>query len=210
MRKVIRIVVSLSMTAAAFFLRLWDRLKAEIDEPPRRPEDDDLALSSFRILQDTPVKTSSPGVVHHDPVEDEFDTTVMGIPSWKRISCLPEADIETGLASRSASRPDREKGNSEPSAVVTPSPLPWRGVARTDAGTQPDVGPVSHRALEEAIDDYINEELLSKKREPSSPKNRPEITPEGTGNARPIRVTRRADEAIARVNANEDSLFVRG
>ena len=205
LRKVIRIVVSLSMMAAAFFLRLWDRLKAEIDEPPRRPEDDYLALDSFRILQDTPVKASSPGVVHHDPVEDEFDTTVMGIPSWKRISCLPEAEIETGLASRSGSGPDREKGNSESSAVVAPSPLPWRGVARTDAGTRPDVGPVSHRALEEAIKDYIDEELLSKNREPSSPKNQPETSLEGTGNARPIRVTRRADEAIARVNAHTDS-----
>jgi len=170
----------------------WGRLKAEWEMPPR-------TISKERVAENPPGESRKEPDVRA-PVFDlhtDVNTADMGIPSWERLSCLPQD--EPGSAGNGRGRAAAQAGQGSPVLVEyeLDTELPWRPlVSEGDSARKPS-STVSVRALERAIEDYLKEQVAASRQEASP--QQAEQTDDRIG--RPIRVTRRADAEIARKEA---------
>ncbi len=197
-----KIIVSTSAALAGFAVMVWERLKHSMAEAPCYREDEFCHSDSPGTREKQPTKKLS-----REPAETpegalEFDTAYMGIPSWDRMSCLPREEVRSSSVSGPQNGAGREK-RCRASSAAAPNPVPWKSLDTSREPGRIDRGLLQLRALEEAIDEYIREELNSGNGTQSNPAGQDSKGADAGSNGRPIRVTKRADEAIARTRARK-------
>jgi DNA segregation ATPase FtsK/SpoIIIE-like protein len=199
----IRIIVSMSAGLAGFTLMIWERLKNDVAEVPCYREDESVSSSPPAVREKQLPKRVLPEPAWPSREDIEFDTADIGIPSWERVSCLPREEVRSSNGSGPHNGTGQAKGNPGLPASANPSPIPWKSFATSVESGRQGFDAEQLRALEEAIDEYIKEELSSNGGAPSNVKSSGQRRSATGGNGRPIRVTKRADEEIARARTHK-------
>jgi S-DNA-T family DNA segregation ATPase FtsK/SpoIIIE len=205
LRGSIKIIVSMATVLAGFAMTIWERLKDTSAEAPYRGEEEYLHPEPPASREDRPAKKALSQPPQPPPGRVEFDITNIGIPSWERVSCLPQEDTQSAGASTPRNGNGRRKSDPAPSGATVSNPVPWKALETKNAPGGADRGRASYQVLEKAIEDYIKEELLAKGDGQSRVTDHGQERGEAGGNGRPIRVTRRADEEIARAHTHKTS-----
>jgi DNA segregation ATPase FtsK/SpoIIIE-like protein len=132
--------------------------------------------------------------------EDRYRTDP-AIESWERVSCLPRDSSDGTMGQMDAMSGARENSSDDDLDAAAESGshgfFPWRSLDMADTLPPSVSQPTTQTELEAAIDDYMKNELPPGSTE--SPEGSPDEPSEYPGHLRPIKVTRRADEEIARV-----------
>ncbi len=134
--------------------------------------------------------------------EDKYDTDAT-IQSWERISCLPRENSDGTIQPADVALMDEvddleDDGLDDVAESRAGSVFPWRTLATTEGRQLTASRPVTQSDLEAAIDEYLEKELPSQG--PHSSAIPVDDTAASIGHTRPIRVTRRADEEMARAD----------
>lgn len=203
LRGSIKIIVSMATVLAGLAIRIWEQLKDGSAEAPYRGEDEKLDPQPPAIRENRPAKKVLSQPSQPPPGRVEFDIANIGIPSWERVSCLPREETESGGTSTPRNGNGRRKCDPALSEVTAPSPVPWKALETKNGSGGAGRDQTSYQVLEKAIEDYIKEELLSKGDGQSRVTNHDQERCEAGVNGRPIRVTRRADEEIAKAHTHK-------
>ena len=175
-------------------------VETECNAEDEDEDEDEAPIIAERFVEDAPLRDDVEDA-GAPCIADSFDIGSPDIHSWQRLSFLPEDQAE-GL-----------KEFEEHFEPIDDLPISLLGGAEDSeephcqcTGTngsdeEPAASPatrVTHAELEEAIEEFFNEELSSGKAVPTpSPVS---SEPVSDGASRPIRVTKRADEEISTVD----------
>ena len=144
----------------------------------------------------------SPSSVPSSAFEGDFPDA----HSWERISFLPRPDdaaVSSSWDEPVASSPTGLKGGPADLHPKRSDPVLWRPVDKMDDSGSLDAPHTTPEELESAIEAYLEEErpALRKKQSPAT-----EEALREEGQARPIKVTRRADEEISRARSGKQKI----